>query len=114
MQVKYIPDCFYHSRGSGLFPSHEAICVINDYPEPVHIEMTLFFEDRDKVGGFTVDIAAERTLHIRMDRLKNAQGQGVPMDVPYAVKIESDREIAVQYSRMDTSQEAMSICTTMV
>ena len=46
MQVKYIPDCFYHSKGSGLFPSHEAICVINDHTEPVNLRITLYFEDR--------------------------------------------------------------------
>lgn len=114
MQVKYIPDCFFHSKGSGLFPSHEAICVINDHAELVNLCMTLYFEDRDKLDGFTVQIAAERTLHIRMDKIRNDRGQGVPMDVPYAVKIEADKEVAMQYSRMDTSQEAMSICTTMV
>lgn len=114
MQVKYIPDCFYHSKGSGLFPSHEAICVINDHTEPVNLRITLYFEDRDKLDGFTVQVAAERTLHIRMDKLRNDCGQGVPMDVPYAAKIEVDKEVVMQYSRMDTSQEAMSICTTMV
>ena len=79
MQVKYIPDCFYHSKGSGLFPSHEAICVINDHTEPVNLRITLYFEDRDKLDGFTVQVAAERTLHIRMDKLRNDCGQGVPM-----------------------------------
>jgi hypothetical protein len=25
----FIPDGFYHSEGTGKFPSHEAICILN-------------------------------------------------------------------------------------
>jgi len=34
------------------------------------------------------------------------------MDVPYAMMVESDTEIVVQYSRMDTSQAEMALMST--
>ena len=48
-----------------------------------------------------------------MDQLKDKEGNGVPIDVPYAMMVESDVEIIVQYSRMDTTQAEMALMTTM-
>ena len=114
MFVKYIPDGFYSSKGNGLYPSHEAVCVINPYEEKITVFLTLYFEDREKIGGFEVDVQAERTLHIRMDKIRNKEGIGVPRDVPYAMKIECEKQIPIQYSRMDTSQAEMALCTTVL
>ncbi len=114
MFVKYIPDGFYSSHGNGLYPSHEAICVINPYEEAIEIFLTLYFEDRDKMEGFKVKVESERTLHIRMDKIVNDKGEGVPVDTPYAIKVECEREIPIQYSRLDTTQAEMGLCTTIV
>ncbi|MBQ6334156.1 MAG: hypothetical protein IJI46_03675 [Erysipelotrichaceae bacterium] len=113
MYTKYIPDGFWNSHGQGLYPSHEAICVINPYPEKIEIKLTLYFEDRDKMDGFSVSVEAERTLHIRMDKLLNDKGEAIPQDTPYAIKVECEKQIPIQYSRMDTSQ-AMGLCTTII
>ena len=114
MCVKYIPDGFWHSKGNGEFPSHEAICVINPYTESLQVELTIYFENRDKMGGFIVKVDGERTLHIRLDKIVNNNNEHIPQDVPYAIEIKCDKDIPMQYSRMDTSQAEMSICTTMV
>ncbi|MBR4420998.1 MAG: hypothetical protein IKS69_00515 [Erysipelotrichaceae bacterium] len=114
MFVKYIPDGFWSSKANGLYPSHEAICVINPYEEAIVIHLTLYFEDRDKMDGFAVRVEAERTLHIRMDKIMNDRQETVPQDVPYAIRIECEKEIPIQYSRMDTSQAEMGLCTTIV
>ena len=37
----------------------------------------------------------------------------IPQDVPYAVMVESDQPVVVQYSRLDTTQAEMSLMTTM-
>jgi hypothetical protein len=111
-KVWYIPDCFYHSKSNGLFPSHEAICVINPGERDAEIDITLYFEDREPAAGFKAVCKAERTNHIRMDKLVSVNGEKVPQDVPYAVKVVSNTEIIVQYSRMDTSQSEMALMTT--
>ncbi len=108
----FIPDGYYPERSSGDLPSHEAICVLNAGSIDAEISITLYFENKPKMGGFTVICPAERTMHIRMDRIKDAQGRGVPKGEPYAMLVTSNTEIVVQYSRMDTTQAAMALMTT--
>lgn len=111
-KVWFIPDGYYSSKSTGMFPSHEAICVLNPGKKDAKIKITLYFEDRDKMEGFIAECKAERTNHIRMDKLRDVNGKGIPLDVPYAMMVESDTEIIVQYSRMDTSQAEMALMTT--
>ncbi|MEG6614689.1 sensory rhodopsin transducer [Pseudoclostridium thermosuccinogenes] len=111
-KVWFIPDGFYPPISNGAYPSHEAICVLNPGDRDANIEITLFFEDRDKMGGFRQVCKAERTNHIRMDKLKIEKGEGVPQGVAYAMMVESDQNIIVQYSRMDTTQAEMALMTT--
>jgi hypothetical protein len=87
--------------------------VLNPGKVDAHLNITLYFEDRDKMEGFKAECKAERTHHIRMDKLKNELNQGVPMGVPYAMMVISDVAIIVQYSRMDTTQAEMALMTTM-
>jgi len=111
-KVWFIPDGYYPSASSGIQKSHEAICVLNPNKEDANISITLYFEDREKQQGFKAVCKAERTHHIRMDKIRDNKGNGVPADLPYAMIIESDAEIIVQYTRMDTTQPEMALMTT--
>ena len=110
-KVWMIPDAFYNSQSNGQV-SHEAVCVLNTSDEDAIISMTLYFEDRDKISGYEASCPANRTHHIRMDKLRSKNGEPVPMDVPYAILVESSVEVVVQYSRLDTSQAEMALMTT--
>lgn len=111
----YIPDCYYQSISHGEFVSHEAICVLNPTKTDAKVSLTLYFEDKDPIGGFEATIGAERTNHIRMDKLKSKDGAQVPTDTPYAVIVASECEdLYVQYTRVDSSQDPLAICTTIV
>jgi Uncharacterized protein conserved in bacteria len=112
-KVWFIPDAYYPTISNGHFPSHEAICVLNPGVKDAEIDVVLYFEDRDKMSGFKVVCKAERTNHIRMDKLKDINGNGVPKGVPYAMMVTSSENIIVQYSRMDTTQAEMALMTTM-
>ena len=94
----YIPDCFWHSKSNGVFVSHEAICILNTNDTPVKVNITLYFE----------------TLHIRMDQLKNTDGTPIPQDTPYAAVVECEKNITIQYTRVDTSQPEMAIATAII
>jgi hypothetical protein len=108
----FIPDGYYPVNSNGLFPSHEAICVLNPAKKDANIEITLYFEERDKMEGFKAVCKAEKTNHIRMDKIRDTAGNGVPQGIAYAAMVRSDIEIIVQYSRMDTSQAEMALMTT--
>lgn len=108
-----VPDGFLSSKSSGLFPSHEAVCVLNLGQTDAVLNLTLFFEDKPEQGGFTASCPARRSSHIRLDRLAAADGRPIPRDTPYSILIESSVPVVVQYSRMDTSQPAMALMTTL-
>jgi hypothetical protein len=78
------------------------------------VNLTLYFEDREKLGGFSAEVPPERTLHIRLDKLVSREGIPIPQDTPYAMVIDCEQNITVQYTRVDTSQPAMALMTTMV
>jgi hypothetical protein len=107
-----IPDTFLNSVSKNDQLSHEAICVINTSDIDAQIKLTLFFEDREVDTSFVSQCGACRTHHIRMDKIRNAEGRGIPHDIPYAVLIESNTPIVVQYSRLDTSRSEMALMTT--
>lgn len=110
-KVWLIPDGFYDSKSTGQ-KSHDAVCILNTSDKDATINMTLYFEDREPVKNYIAYCGAERTHHIRMDKLKNADGLTVPQDVPYAILVESDVEVVCQYSRLDTAQAELALMTT--
>lgn len=111
-KVWLIPDTFLNSVSKNSGISHEAICVINTSEVDADIKLTLFFEDRDSRTDFSSHCASMRTHHIRMDKLRNENGEPIPRDTPYAVLVESNTPIVCQYSRLDTSAPEMALMTT--
>lgn len=103
-----IPDAFYPVKDHGDYVSHEAVCVLNTGKEDAEIQFTLYFEDRPPVTGFSAVCPAERTHHIRMDRIRSAEGTPVPRGVPYAMLVRSNVPVVVQYSRCDTTQPELA------
>ena len=108
---KLIPDCFWPEVNNGAYVSHEAVCVLNPYEEEITLELTLYFEDREKISGIKIAVPAERTNHIRLDKVL---ADILPKGVPYAMAIECDKEVPVQYTRVDTTQAELSISTTII
>jgi len=107
-----IPDTYLNSISKNENLSHEAICVINTSDKDAAIKLTLYFEDRACMTGFTSFCGAEKTHHIRLDKIRGVDGEMIPRDVPYAVLLESDVPLVVQYSRLDTSAAEMALMTT--
>lgn len=114
MNQWFIPDAYYPSSKNGAYVSHEAVCFLNPGKQDASVTLTLYFEDREKMEGFHAVVPAERTVHLRMDKLRGDSGEGVPMDTPYAIMIESEQTLHVQYTRVDTTQAELAIATTIV
>lgn len=108
-----IPDGFLQPKSTGEQISHESVCVLNLGSEEATIHLTFYFEDRSPMDQFVSACGAQRTHHIRLDKLTDASGEQVPRGVPYAIKVDSNVPIVVQHSRLDTSQEALALFTTM-
>lgn len=108
-----VPDCYWPEiTTEGHYVSHEAICVLNTTDDDADIALTLYFEDREPMTGFSAKCGARRTHHIRLDKLVDANGEHIPMGVPYAILAVSTAPIVAQYSRLDTTQANEALMTT--
>jgi hypothetical protein len=108
-----IPDAYIPARSTGDLPSHEAVCVLNTGSSEARLDLSFYFEDRDPVTGVLVVVPGERTRHIRTDDPGSLGGLEIPRAVPFAIRVRSDVPVTVQHSRLDSSQEALALMTTM-
>ena len=91
--------------------SHETACILNAGYEDAQVRITIFFEDREPAGPYTITVPARRTLHQRFNEL--SEPEPVPVGVPFASVIESDVPIVVQHTRLDSRQAENALMTTM-
>lgn len=92
------------------FTSHETACMLNASDQDAHVEITIFFKDKDPVGPYRITVPARRTLHQRFNDLTDPQP--VPRGTDYASVIVSDVPIVVQHTRLDSRQEKNALITT--
>lgn len=90
--------------------SHETACLLNTSDRDAHVEITLYFHDREPAGPYRLTVPARRTLHLRFNDL--ADPAPVPRDTDYASLIESDVPIVVQHTRLDSRQAENALITT--
>ncbi|GIP16284.1 hypothetical protein J40TS1_19260 [Paenibacillus montaniterrae] len=107
-----IPDGYIPPESSGSLLSHESICVLNCSAEDATLTISIYFEDRDPLSNITYVVPGQRTKHIRTSSLER-DGEHIPTGVPYAIYIESDIPVVVQYSRLDSTQAENALMSTM-
>lgn len=112
-RVWVIPDGYLPAESTGGLKSHESTCVLNLGTRPATLRLTAYFEDREPLKGFRVTCPARRTVHIRLDALKNPQGQSIPPGTPFALKVRGNAKVVVQHTRLDSTQPALALMTTM-
>jgi hypothetical protein len=92
------------------FTSHETACLLNASDEDAHVEITVFFSDREPVGPYRLTVPARRTLHVRFNELEDPEP--IPKDTDYASVVESDVPIVVQHTRLDSRQAENALLST--
>ena len=104
----YIPD-----ESTGPEPemtSHETACILNATDREAHVEITIFFLDRDPVGPYRVTVPARRTKHVRFNDLK--EPEPIPKGTDFASVLQSDVPVVVQHTRLDSRQAANALLST--
>lgn len=104
----YIPES--SDAASRQLESHETACMLNAGEREAHVEITIFYADRDPVGPYRITVPARRTLHLRFNEL--ADPQPIPRDTDYASVFVSDEPIVVQHTRLDSRQAALALLST--
>lgn len=97
----------WEQHGGGYF-SHESICLSNTADIDTSCLLEVLYEDTDMENvSCEFDVPAHRSVHYRLDKLKNSKGDPlIAKDAPVSYKITSrDARIVVQGSRILTSGE---------
>jgi len=104
----YIPGWSHGPKPQML--SHETACLLNASDEDAHVEITVFFNDREPAGPYQINLPAHRTKHVRFNDLRSPEP--IPHDTDFASVIESDVPIVVQHTRLDSRQDANALLST--
>jgi len=90
--------------------SHETVCLLNASDQDAHVEITIFFKDREPAGPYRVTVPARRTLHVRFNDLTDPEP--IPLDTDFASVIESEVPVVAQHTRLDSRQAENALMTT--
>ena len=107
MAALTVDEQWREREGGGYF-SHESICVSNTSDIDTQCLLEVLYEDTEMDNVFCeFDVPAQRSVHYRLDKLKDANGAPlIAKDAPVSYKITSrDARIVVQGSRILTSGE---------
>lgn len=106
------PDTELPPAGDSLLKGHESIIILNMNRKPARVALTLFFTDSPPQVLPPVEVGAERVRCLRLDNPKDI-GATVPRETQYAVRVQADRPVVVQYGRLDARQVNLAYYTTM-
>lgn len=104
----YIPAESHGPRPQ--FESHETACILNTGGQDAHVEILIYFSDREPVGPYSITVPAQRTQHVRFNDLSDPAP--VPRDTDYASVLTSDVPVVVQHTRLDSRQSENALLTT--
>jgi len=108
-----IAEGYIPARSTGPGPemtSHETACLLNASDEDAHVEITIYFSDREPAGPYRITVPARRTRHVRFNDLRDPEP--IPAATDYASVIESDVPIVVQHTRLDSRQAENALLST--
>lgn len=105
----YIPP--YSNGPEPQMLSHETVCILNAEDSDAHVEITVYFADREPAGPYRVTVPARRTTHLRFNDLEDPEP--VPLDTDFASVIRSDVPVVVQHTRLDSRQAENALLSTM-
>jgi hypothetical protein len=104
----YIPGA---STGSGrALVSHETMCMLNASDEDAHVQVMVYFANREPAGPYRFVVPARRTVHARFNDFEDPAP--IPEDTDFASVIESDVPIVVQHTRLDSRQAELALMST--
>jgi len=112
-RVWAIPEGYIPEGSHGPEPemcSHETACLLNTTETDAHVQITIYFSDREPAGPYQVVVPARRTLHVRFNDLNDPMP--IPRGTDYASLIESDVPIVVQHTRLDSRQAENALIST--
>ncbi|MBA3752924.1 MAG: sensory rhodopsin transducer [Nitrospira sp.] len=101
----YIPP--YSHGPEPQFTSHETACLLNVSDRDAHVQITVFYSDREPVGPYRIH-GTDQT-HAAHSLYDLTDPEPIPRGTDYACVIESDVSIIVPQRRLDLRQAEMPL-----
>lgn len=89
------------------FTSNDKISLLNTNLQETEVKITIYYDDEDPVGPYTCKVAGQRVRKIRINDLMDPLP--IFLDRPYAITIQSDLPLVVQFSRQSTEQRRLAL-----
>lgn len=109
-RVWAIPGGHIPSSSTGPEPEHvsrDELQLLNTGDELAEVELTLYYADREPVGPYALNVHPRRVRRIRLNDLIDPEA--MPLDTHYACVVRANVPVVVQFTRVDTSQEANAL-----
>jgi hypothetical protein len=90
--------------------SHETVCLLNTCDRDAHVEISIYYADREPVGPYRVTVPARRTKHVRFNDLR--EPEPIPRGTDFSSVIHSDMPIVAQHTRLDSRQAENALLST--
>lgn len=107
----FFPDADMPPSGEYEIKGHESIIVLNTNEEDVKVTFTLYFENSEPITVAPALVKGNRVRCFRMDNPEDIVGFKIPRETQYAIKLEGNLPIIVQYGRLDPREQPMSFYT---
>lgn len=108
-----IAEGYIPAASSGVAPelsSHETACILNAGDRDAHVEITVYFHDREPLGPYRLTVPARRTRHFRFNELSDPEP--IPRATEYSSVIVADVPIIVQHTRLDSRSATVALLST--
>lgn len=90
--------------------SHETVCLLNASEREAHVEITIYYVDREPVWPYRLTVPAQRTRHVRFNNLRDPES--IPRGTDFSSVIRSDVPLVAQHTRLDSRQAANALLST--
>lgn len=109
-----IPAGYIPLMSTGKEPglvSQDRIAVLNTSDMDIKIKLTVFYTNQEAVSDYSIEIKARRLRTIRINDLINPLP--VFLKTQYALLIEAEQEVVVQFLKMNTAHASIALMGTM-
>ena len=90
--------------------SHETVCLLNAGDQDAHVEIAIYYSDREPMGPYHVTVPARRTKHVRFNDLRDPET--IPRGTDFSSIIRSDVPVVAQHTRLDSRQAENALLST--
>lgn len=112
-KIWYFPDGEIPSMGDDPeIYGHESLIILNPNNKDAHIKITLYWTNRAPETSNIIKVESERVRCLRANEKADFFGRESNAGEQYAIRLESDIPVVVQYGRLDITQPNMAFYTT--